>query len=111
MPGVTIVDMGWKMGVNGVDNAALAFENVKIPRENMLNRYSDVTPEGKFECPITKNYSRFFQVTERLVSGRLCIASISLGATRACLYTIFKFGAQRLCVGASGKSDTPIGEY
>jgi acyl-CoA oxidase len=34
--------MGYKIGLNGVDNAALTFKNVRIPRENMMNRYSDV---------------------------------------------------------------------
>lgn len=34
--------MGYKIGLNGVDNAALKFNNVRIPRENMMNRYSDV---------------------------------------------------------------------
>jgi acyl-CoA oxidase len=34
--------MGVKMGVNGVDNAALTFDNVRIPRENMMNKYTDV---------------------------------------------------------------------
>ena len=39
MPGVTIEDMGYKMGLNGVDNAKLSFDNVRIPRENLLNKY------------------------------------------------------------------------
>ena len=38
MPGVTIEDMGYKMGLNGVDNAKLTFSNVRVPRENLLNR-------------------------------------------------------------------------
>jgi acyl-CoA oxidase len=42
VPGVTIIDMGVKMGQNGVDNAALFFKNVRIPRVNMLNKFTDV---------------------------------------------------------------------
>ncbi len=38
MPGVTIEDMGYKMGLNGVDNAKLSFDNVRVPRENLLNK-------------------------------------------------------------------------
>jgi acyl-CoA oxidase len=34
--------MGIKMGMNGIDNGALKFHNVKIPRVNLMNRYSDV---------------------------------------------------------------------
>lgn len=34
--------MGIKMGLNGIDNAALKFHSVRIPRTNMMNRYADV---------------------------------------------------------------------
>ena len=30
MPGVTVEDMGHKMGLNGVDNAKLSFDQVKL---------------------------------------------------------------------------------
>jgi acyl-CoA oxidase len=48
MSGVTIVDMGVKMGLNGVDNGALFFNQVRVPRVNMMNRYSDVDEAGNF---------------------------------------------------------------
>ena len=38
VPGVRVEDMGHKMGLNGVDNAKLVFDNVRVPRENLLNR-------------------------------------------------------------------------
>jgi len=40
--------MGEKMGLNGVDNGRLSFDNVRIPRENMLNKYSDVDQNNNF---------------------------------------------------------------
>jgi acyl-CoA oxidase len=49
MLGVSIVDMGIKMGLNGVDNGALMFKDVRIPREHMMNRYSDVDALGNFK--------------------------------------------------------------
>ncbi len=103
--------MGWRMGVNGVDNAALVFSNVRIPRVNMMNKYSDVDEQGTFKSDVKNIHSRFFKVTERLLSGRLCIASLAIGASRACLYIAIQYSKQRLSVGASGKSDTPIFEY
>mmetsp|Transcript_23439 Transcript_23439/g.23078 ORF Transcript_23439/g.23078 Transcript_23439/m.23078 type:complete len:183 (+) Transcript_23439:412-960(+) len=111
MPGVSIVDMGWKIGVNGVDNGGLHFNQVKIPRTNMMTKFADVTPDGKFICDVKKNYERFFKVTERLLSGRICIASLSISSARTCLYITMKYAKQRLCVGKSGLSDTPIFEY
>merc|ERR1712180_388566 len=37
VPGVTVEDMGFKMGLNGADNAKLTFDNVRVPRTNLLN--------------------------------------------------------------------------
>lgn len=37
--GVDIRDCGYKVGLNGVDNGALAFHGVRIPREALLDRF------------------------------------------------------------------------
>lgn len=52
--GVTIQDMGVKMGCNGVDNGKLFFDHVRVPAENLLNRYSDVDRRtGQFSSSIS----------------------------------------------------------
>jgi acyl-CoA oxidase len=111
LPGVTIEDMGFKMGLNGVDNAKLVFNNVRIPRINMLNRLADVTEKGEFVCDIPKRSNRFFKVADRLLSGRICIASMAIAGTKSVLWHTIKYSQQRLAVGESGESDTPIMAY
>jgi alkylation response protein AidB-like acyl-CoA dehydrogenase len=37
-PGVEVTDMGLKEGLNGIDNGIIFFNNVRIPRENLLNK-------------------------------------------------------------------------
>ncbi|KAF9133395.1 acyl-Coenzyme A oxidase [Mortierella sp. 14UC] len=52
--GVIIQDMGLKMGCNGVDNGKLFFNHVRVPTENLLNRYSDVSQtDGQFSSSIS----------------------------------------------------------
>lgn len=89
--GVTITDMGMKMGQNGVDNATIAFTNVRIPRVNMMNRHTDVDEHGNFSSKIKGISQRFFKVTERLLSGRLCIASMCISSTRVVLETAIRY--------------------
>ena len=46
--GVHIEDCGPKGGLNGVDNGRLAFTDVRVPRDSLLNRYGDVAADGTY---------------------------------------------------------------
>ncbi|RLN60652.1 hypothetical protein BBJ28_00025736, partial [Nothophytophthora sp. Chile5] len=48
MPGVTLGDIGPKIGFNNVDNGYCTFDHVRIPRQNMGMRVSMVTREGQY---------------------------------------------------------------
>ncbi|KAK1272608.1 Peroxisomal acyl-coenzyme A oxidase 1 [Acorus gramineus] len=51
LPGITIGDIGTKFGngaYNTMDNGVLQFDNVRIPRDQMLMRISQVTRDGKY---------------------------------------------------------------
>lgn len=49
LPGIELGDLGEKVGFNTKDNGYCRFNNVKIPRENMLMRYAKVTKRGEFQ--------------------------------------------------------------
>merc|ERR1719340_565627 len=75
VPGVLVEDMGHKMGLNGVDNAKLTFNNVRVPRVNLLNKFSDITPEGEFVTTIKQGgRARFLAMADQLLSVRMCCA-------------------------------------
>ena len=40
--GIRIEDCGHKLGLNGVDNGRIWFDDVRVPRENLLDRYAQV---------------------------------------------------------------------
>lgn len=110
-PGCTIEDMGRKLGQNGVDNAKLAFKNVRVPREMMLNRVANVTADGKLVSDIASARGRFIAALNQLMSGRLCLSSKGVGRAKQALTIAIRYAQTRLCVGESGESDTPILNY
>lgn len=57
--GVTVGDLGEKVGLNGVDNGFVCFRNYLIPRINLLNKNADVTKEGRYVSPFKDESKRF----------------------------------------------------
>ncbi|EGW31447.1 acyl-coenzyme A oxidase 4 [Spathaspora passalidarum NRRL Y-27907] len=51
MPGISVGDIGSKMGRDGIDNGWIQFSNVRIPRFFMLQKFCKVSREGKVILP------------------------------------------------------------
>ncbi|MGW4116738.1 acyl-CoA dehydrogenase family protein [Actinosynnema sp. NPDC004786] len=95
MPGVRIEDCGPKAGLNGVDNGRLWFDRVRVPRENLLNRYGDVAPDGTYSSPIEGEGRRFFTMLGTLVRGRISVAGGAGSATKKALALAVRYGSTR----------------
>ncbi len=111
LPGITIKDCGRKMGLNGVDNGVIYFDEVTIPSENLLNRYADISDEGKFTSPISSDNRRFFTMLGTLVGGRIGIPRAGLSAMKSGLTIAIRYSDQRNQFGPDGGSEVPILNY
>jgi acyl-CoA oxidase len=111
MPGVTIKDCGRKMGLNGVDNGTIIFNQVTIPYDNLLDRFASVNAEGKFESPISSDNRRFFTMLGTLVGGRIGIPRSGLSATKSGLTIAIRYGDQRRQFGPEGAPEVPVLNY
>jgi acyl-CoA oxidase len=109
--GVTIRDCGRKLGLNGVDNGVIYFDNVIIPKEAMLDKFASVSEEGKFESPITSDNRRFFTMLGTLVGGRIGIPRSGNAASKTGLTIAIKYGDGRKQFGPEGASEVPILNY
>ena len=111
LKGITIGDCGHKMGLNGVDNGTISFDNVIIPKENMLDRFASVNDQGEFESPIPSDNRRFFTMLGTLVGGRIGIPRSALSAAKSGLTIAIKYSDQRRQFGPEGGSEVPILNY
>jgi len=110
-PGVTIKDCGRKMGLNGVDNGVIYFDNVRIPKDNMLDRFAGVDENGKFTSPIASDNRRFFTMLGTLVGGRIGIPRSGNAASKSALTIAIKYGDQRQQFGPENAPEVPILNY
>ena len=94
-PGVRIEDDGRKMGLNGVDNGRLWFDHVRVPRTALLNRFADVTPDGRYESPIENANRRFFTMLGTLVQGRVCVGGAGINAAKVALAIATRYAVRR----------------
>ncbi|WP_022882124.1 acyl-CoA dehydrogenase family protein [Gryllotalpicola ginsengisoli] len=95
LPGIGGEDDGHKGGLNGVDNGRLHFDHVRVPRENLLNRYGDVSPDGTYSSPIDSPGRRFFTMLGTLVQGRVSLDGSTTIASALGLYIALTYASQR----------------
>jgi acyl-CoA oxidase len=70
-PGCIIGFMGEKVGLNGIDNGFLYFKDYRVPYDSLLDRFSQITAEGKYKSPIKNKEKRFGTMMSGLHRGRL----------------------------------------
>ncbi|KAJ8020870.1 Peroxisomal acyl-coenzyme A oxidase 1 [Holothuria leucospilota] len=57
MPGVELGDIGPKLGFSNIDNGFLRLNHVRVPRDHMCMRYSQVAPDGTYSAPSNSKLS------------------------------------------------------
>ena len=95
LPGVTTSDCQYKGGLPGVDNGRIMFDQVRIPRENLLNKYADVAADGTYTSPIENPSRRFFTMLGTLIRGRVTVGGSAAAAARVALDIATRYALQR----------------
>ncbi len=95
LPGVTTSDCGHKGGLGGVDNGRIMFDHVRIPRENLLDRYGQVAADGSYSSPIENPNARFFTMIGTLIRGRVSVGGSARAAAEVALSIAGRYALQR----------------
>ncbi len=105
LPGVTTSDCQYKGGLPGVDNGRIQFDKVRIPRENLLNKYADVAEDGTYSSPIENQGRRFFTMLGTLIRGRVTVGGSAGAAARVALDIATRYALERRQFEAPGAED------
>ena len=111
LPGIMIEDCGRKMGLNGVDNGRIYFNNVSIPLVNMLDRFAHIDENGNFQSDITSDNRRFFTMLSTLVGGRIGIPRMGISACKSGLTIAIRYSDKRRQFGPQNGEEVPILNY
>jgi acyl-CoA oxidase len=108
LPGIRIEDCGRKAGLNGVDNGRLWFDQVRVPRTALLDRFGQVAADGSYTSPIDNPSRRFFTMLGTLVRGRISVAAASASATKTALTIATRYAEQRRQFARPGSTDEVV---
>ncbi|KAK6637956.1 hypothetical protein RUM44_008379 [Polyplax serrata] len=108
--GVVVGDMGEKVGLNGVDNGFVMFNNYRIPRSNLLSRISQVNREGKYISKFKDPNKQRGASLGALSGGRSMIMCISVAYFTVSLTIAVRYSAVRKQFGTETE-ELPVIEY
>ncbi|PVV04861.1 hypothetical protein BB560_000625 [Smittium megazygosporum] len=108
LPGITVGDIGPKMGFNAVDNGFINFNKVRVPRFNLLQKFITLSKGGEVSRPKNINpratYGTMVYIRANIIRnmGR----QLTKGITIAIRYT-----AIRRQFGEPGQLEKPVLDY
>ncbi|MFB8146111.1 acyl-CoA dehydrogenase [Microbacterium sp. NPDC056003] len=112
LPGIGGEDDGVKGGLNGIDNGRLHFDHVRVPRENLLNRYGDVAADGTYSSDIPSPGRRFFTMLGALVQGRVSLDGAATTGAALALHIALTYANQRRQFDSgAGSSEVVLLDY
>ncbi|KAF8083170.1 hypothetical protein N665_0790s0031 [Sinapis alba] len=94
-PNIRIADCGHKIGINGLDIGRIWFDNLRIPRENLLNSVADVSSDGHYVSSIENPDQRFGAFLAPLTCGRVTIAATAIYSAKIGLAVAIRYSLTR----------------
>jgi acyl-CoA oxidase len=111
LDGIRIEDCGAKLGLDGVDNGRIWFDQVRVPRDAMLDRHAQVRADGTYVSAIENPTRRFFTMLGTLVMGRVSVCGASISATKVAQVIAVRHALTRKQFGPPGEPEVVLMRY
>ena len=109
--GITIGDCGKKNELEGIDNGFIIFKGHRAPYDCLLDKFSQITEEGKYKSAIKNKEKRLGIQLGGLIRGRFCVVLGSEVNFRNALTTALRYSAIRKQFGAAEGPEQSIFDY
>ncbi|CAG9331791.1 unnamed protein product [Blepharisma stoltei] len=111
LPGVILGDCGKKLSNDGIDNGFMLFKNYRVPYDALLDKYSWISPDGKFKTSFKNQDKRLAVMLGGLIRGRTAVVIGSEQNMRHALTIALRFSAIRKQFGLQNGPEVPILDY
>ena len=110
-PGIRVGDCGAKMGLEGVDNGRIWFDQVRVPKSQLLGRFANIDDAGQYTSPIPGASRRFFTMLGTLVAGRASVAAAAVSSLKVGVAIAVRYGQARRQFGPQGEAELALLDY
>lgn len=111
LPGIRIEDNAAKGGLNGIDNGRIWFDDVRVPRTALLDRFAAIDEQGVYESDIPDADRRFFTMIGTLVGGRISVGAASVSVAKSALTIAVRYAHRRRQFGPSAQTESLLIGY
>jgi len=108
---LTVGDMGGKIGLNGIDNGFMQFNNYRVSKDALLNRNADISPVGEYIVKVKDKSKRFGVALGILSLGRVSIILQCYGNLQTAIAIAVRYSAVRKQFGPENGGEWPVIEY
>ncbi|XP_045620326.2 peroxisomal acyl-coenzyme A oxidase 1 [Procambarus clarkii] len=107
LPGITVGEIGPRLGLNTNDNGFLRFDHYRIPRNNLLMKHSQVLEDGTYVKPIHSKLSYGTMILVRVGIVYDCSRKLEQAVTIATRYSAVRHQSEM----APGEPEPQILDY
>ena len=94
-PGIRVGECGPKRAFDGMDTGYIKFDQFRVPKDSLLDRFCKVADDGTYTSPIKDNNKRFVSSIACLTSGRIFISRCSADHTLIALTIALRYSVIR----------------